>query len=498
MSRPFKGLGIHDDPAPEYDAIVIGAGVGGLMCANLLAETGMKVLLAEQHYVVGGYCSAFNRKGFKFDAASHFYPLLGNEEAITGKLLRRLGVSTEWAKMDPVDHFHFPDGTRYSVPADYDRYLAEVKTMFPQEAESIDRFFGEVRTLYLLGLLAYFRGVQTDRLSPYENVSLRTALDRHFKDEKLKLLLTGDCPHWGSPPRRVSYVFDSMLRLAYFLGNYYPIGGSQRFADDLAEVIKGAGGDVVLRAAARRIGVEKDRVTGVELELGPANKRRRVFARSSRVISNADIMQTCTRLLGEKYYPANYLDQLRGMQRSFPCYLMHIGLKDTDAEELEEAQGYYWDEWDPDDLGTTALRFKFFVPTMFDRGIAPDGGQIVIIQKAMEVQYDTVDDWERHKAEIDKFVLGHLERIIPRFSERISVQLSASARTSFRFTLNEGGSMLGWEMSPGQLGEERPGVEGPVEGLYYTGHWTRPGGGITPVIVSAMKAAGAITGNRYF
>jgi hypothetical protein len=55
--------------------------------------------------------------------------------------------------------------------------------------------------------------------------------------------------------------------------------------------------------------------------------------------------------------------------------------------------------------------------------------------------------------------------------------------------------MLGWEMSPDQLGAGRPGIETPVEGLYVTGHWVRPGGGITPVIVSACWVAEAITGS---
>ena len=48
-------------------------------------------------------------------------------------------------------------------------------------------------------------------------------------------------------------------------------------------------------------------------------------------------------------------------------------------------------------------------------------------------------------------------------------------------------------MSPGQLGATRPAIDGPVRNLYFTGHWTRPGGGITPVIVSAVDAARAIT-----
>ena len=54
--------------------------------------------------------------------------------------------------------------------------------------------------------------------------------------------------------------------------------------------------------------------------------------------------------------------------------------------------------------------------------------------------------------------------------------------------------MLGWEMSPDQLGELRPGVEGPLKNLYLVGHWVQPGGGITPVMVSAMQAAKRIAG----
>jgi prolycopene isomerase len=73
---------------------------------------------------------------------------------------------------------------------------------------------------------------------------------------------------------------------------------------------------------------------------------------------------------------------------------------------------------------------------------------------------------------------------------------SASALTMWRFTLNYSGAMLGWEMSPDQLGAKRPAIESPVRGLYFVGHWTRPGGGITPVIISAMDAARAITGVR--
>src|SRR5215470_13171153 len=164
LSRRFRGL--RTEPNNSYDGVVIGAGVGGLVCANLLVSVGLKVLLIEQHSMVGGYCSTFRRGGYTFDASTHFYPLLGNPETLTGRLLGELGVTSGWVKMDPVDTFHLPDGTRFAVPADFDLYLAKLKSDFPAEAGALDDFFAAVREVYLLGLLHYFRGrAETERLA---------------------------------------------------------------------------------------------------------------------------------------------------------------------------------------------------------------------------------------------------------------------------------------------------------------------------------------------
>jgi prolycopene isomerase len=125
--------------------------------------------------------------------------------------------------------------------------------------------------------------------------------------------------------------------------------------------------------------------------------------------------------------------------------------------------------------------------------MAPPGRQIVIVQKLTHINYEAIDDWASHKAAIEDYVMRNLEQLMPGFSKRIIVKSSASALTSCRFTLNHRGAMLGWEMSPDQLGDHRPSVNGLLTNLYFTGHWTQPGGGITPVIVSAMKVARMIT-----
>jgi phytoene dehydrogenase-like protein len=501
LKRLFRGL--RRAPDPHYDAVIVGSGIGGLITANLLARDGARVLLVEQHYMAGGYCSTFRRGGYTFDAATHFYPLLGNPETLTGKLLAELRVETRWVKMDPVDTFHFPDGSRFAVPADLAAYLAKLHAEFPHEAPALDAFFSEVREAYLLGLLEYFRGRETSRLAPYRDLTVRQALDRRFADRKLKLLLTADCPHWGSPPGRTSFVFDSMLRLSYFLGNYYPVGGSQAFADELVRRFEELGGHILMSTRARRIVVEASggggageqrTARGVDLETlrGPVHFEGTV--RCGAVVANADLLGTLETLVGAEHLPAGSLLQLRRLRPTFPCWLTHIGLAGVPAEELERVQGYHWDSWEMDRVGRDALRFKLFVPTLYEPGIAPPGGQVLIVQKVQELDYAGVADWQLHKRQVESFVFGHLSRMIPGIEDKIVVRTSASAQTSWRFTLNHQGAMLGWEMSPDQLGAGRPDVTSPVRNLFFTGHWVKPGGGITPVIVSAQHAAQAVAG----
>ncbi|HEX4602610.1 MAG TPA: NAD(P)/FAD-dependent oxidoreductase [Candidatus Angelobacter sp.] len=492
MSRRFRGL--REDPERRYDCVIIGAGVGGLLTANLLGRSGLKVLLVEQHFMVGGYCSTFRRGGYTFDAATHFYPLLGNPATMTGALLAELDVTTEWVKMDPVDSFHFPDGSRFTVPAKFDIYLARLKEEFPEESANIDRFFTLVRKTYLLGLMHYFRQVDTKRIAPYQHLTIRDVLNKYFRSEKLKLVLTGDIGHWGSPPSKTSFVFDSMLRLAYFLGNYYPRGGSQVFVDELAQRFEEAGGHILMNSTVKRILVRNNTAVGVEIETGSARKRLLKQVMAGIVISNADLRLTLEGMIGAEFIDPVYLATVREMRPTHACFLTHLGLKNISLDELRRAEGYHWSSWDSENVATHA--FKVFLPTGYDPSLAPPGGQIIIVQKLTEIDYGSMQDWAMHKAGVEAYIMSSLEKCLPGIGGKVAVRLSATAQTSHRYTLNHHGAMLGWAMSPDQLGEKRPDIQSPFRNLYFIGHWTRPGGGITPVMISAMQAVKLILGGE--
>jgi phytoene dehydrogenase-like protein len=474
----------------QYDGIVIGAGIGGLVCATLLARGGMKVLLLEKHYVLGGFCSSFRRKGFLFDAATHFYPLLGNPATMTGKLLRELDIPTQWIKMDPVDQFHFPGSAPFAVPANFSDYIHKLKEWFPHQANSVDVYFGELRQAYMYGLLHYFKGVSNDYVERLEHCTMMDKLDEHFSDPKLKAVLMADTPHWGSLPCRTSYIFDAMLRLSYFLGNYYPKGSSQQFADDLGRGLEARGGRILKCASVEKIHVAGGAVRGVSIRAVSRRAAQHFIFEAPVVVSNADALHTYRDLLGDSHCDGWILDRIQAMKPSHPCFLMHIGLRGMDPARLAAAEGYYWTCYDPKD----AIRnvFKVFIPTHFDPTIAPPGCQILIVQKLTPVKFDEVRDWTAYKASIENVIMDRLRGIFPELDAHIVVRLGATAMTAQRFTGNYQGAMLGWEMSPDQLGAGRLPFYTPVQNLYLTGHWTQPGGGITPVIVSAQRVARTI------
>src|SRR5947209_1561774 len=248
-----------------------------------------------------------------------------------------------------------------------------------------------------------------------------------------------------------------------------------------------------MNSLVRRILIQNHAVRGIEVETGSIRRRESRQISAEVVVSNADLQQTLERMIGPELLDPDYLARIKQMRTSLPCFLLHIGLKDISLEELRKAEGYHWSSWDSENVATNA--FKVFLPTVFDPALAPPGGQIIIVQKVTKVDFDKVDDWPSHKAEIENWILSSLERSIPGVSDRIVIKLSASAQTSYRYTLNHYGAMLGWEMSPDQLGEQRPGIQGPFKNLYFVGHWAQPGGGITPVMISAIQAVKRITQN---
>ena len=83
---------------------------------------------------------------------------------------------------------------------------------------------------------------------------------------------------------------------------------------------------------------------------------------------------------------------------------------------------------------------------------------------------------------------------LPGLKEHLLFVDAGSPETMERYTLNHQGAAYGWQVTPEQVGPNRIANQSPLQGLYFAGHWSRPGGGIYGVCVSGMLAAQQVLG----
>ena len=121
----------------QCDVVVIGAWIGGLTCANYLAKAGVKVVLVERHYRVGGYASSFIKDGYYFDAAAHSLGSCRPEGQI-GKLIADLGLQDRFLliRCNPTDVVITRNHEVFFFTELW-QTLQELKQKFPKEADSL-------------------------------------------------------------------------------------------------------------------------------------------------------------------------------------------------------------------------------------------------------------------------------------------------------------------------------------------------------------------------
>ena len=130
----------------EHDVIVVGAGIGGLTCAALLSKWGYKVLVLEQHYQVGGFCSSFARRGFVFNSGVEDVSGLREHGPVT-HLLSELGLRGEELFVKNTRRIVYK-GKAIDVPNNLDQLIELLAKIFPGEENNIAAFFNEANKAY--------------------------------------------------------------------------------------------------------------------------------------------------------------------------------------------------------------------------------------------------------------------------------------------------------------------------------------------------------------
>jgi phytoene dehydrogenase-like protein len=275
-------------------------------------------------------------------------------------------------------------------------------------------------------------------------------------------------------------------------GAFYCQGSFQRFADAMVEALETHGGELLLRTEVRRILVKGGHVTGVMIENG-----QRIQAPV--IVSNADARQTFEELVGEEKLPRRFMNALHGMTPSLSAFVMYLAT-DLDLRQLgAHHEMFFYRSWSHEEIYRQLVTgqpsgLSISVPTLVDSSLAPVGEHIITATTL--IPYDLGASWRTQKARYADRILGQLEAVFPGVRSHITFAEGASPRTMERYTLNLTGAISGWEVSPKQVGRGRLPHVTPIRGLYLSGHWTQPGGGVFGVVASGLETARAVAGDE--
>jgi phytoene dehydrogenase-like protein len=486
-----------------YDAIVVGAGLGGLSAGAMLAKAGRKVLVVEQADAPGGYAHSFTRGPYRFDPAVHF-TVQAAEGGLLDLLLRLLGVRDRCMLMPHGSLYEarFP-GLCVRVPANKEAFITEHARNFPDEADGIRAFVDLVETLteesQEVGANVSLRqldaaSAQYPTLFRWRRATLAEALDEHLRDPRLKALCAASWPYAGLPPSRLSFLtWAAMLMAMLDDGPFQVRGGFQALVDALVEALEDHGGELVVSRGVARIEIGDGRATGVTLAGGRS-------IRASVVVANADARQTFERLVGAEHLPAGFVRRLGRLE---PALSACIGFAATalDLRQLAPAhETFLHHSWDHEETyrgvqGGGLGGMWVTLPTLFDPSLAPPGEHIAIITSHMP--FDLGAPWSELRDHFGELLLGELDRMFPGFSDNLRHFEVGTPQTLARYASNDRGAMYGWANTPSQATSQRLAHRTPIDGLLLAGHWAQPGSGSLRAIYSGLHAAHHVLGHPH-
>ncbi len=515
----------------KYDAIVIGAGIGGLTTAALLSKQGLSVLVVEMHYELGGCATVFDRKGkgqgYKFDVGLHY---VGDCESggLIPRILKGAGVDDiKFIEQDRggFDTLYFPD-FEFRIPRGIEEFRQNLVEMFPSEARGIDRYIKLLNQVWgIMGIhsnpMTALRVIPKSLLALWNiNSTVGEFLDTCTKDVKLRAVLTGQLGVYHQPPSRASLMGHAGVSMHFLQGSYYPAGGGQVLSDRLADSVEGKGGKILLRTKVNRILVEGGRAIGVEFE---NNTHGTQVAYAPIIISNADLKQTMLQLVGEAKLSNAVADKTRRYEMSPAMGVVYLGVKrDFRAEGMPNTNLRIYPSYDYELAYKDVVDNKFsqrphvFVgnASLKDPGnpdVAPVGVSNI---QLMSLAPSSFDAWNITESEFrdgsyrrnraynetkerfaDSLIL-ETERVIPNLSRDIVFKEISTPITLMRYTGASNGTSYGMSFVPWQFLHRRPGARTEIKGLFLCGASLRSGHGIFGAMMSGVEAASLVIGKR--
>lgn len=481
-------------------ATVVGGGFGGLSTACYLADAGFEVTVVEQNDQLGGRASTLERDGFRFDMGPSWYLMPDVFERFFGTFDRSPEEFYDLEHLDPHYRVYFKDGDRVDVSGD----VAQMKECFEAyeagAGDAFQRYLEQSRETYEVGM-EHFVYTDRPRFRDYldwdvlRNArglgllgSMQDHVEQYFNHPKLQQLVQYSLVFLGGSPSNTPALYNLMSHVDFDLGVHYPAGGMATVVDAVVALGEDLG-------VTYRTGVELTGVRGERGAMDVHSAAGEVFE-TDVVVSDADYAHTEQALLdpADRQYDDDYWESRTYAPSAFLLYLGVEGDLDSLAHHtlvLPTDGGDHFEAVFDDPAWPDDPAYYLCSPSETDGSVAPDGHSNVFA--LVPVAPGLEDDQPSRDAYRDAVLADIAENTGEDLQDRIVVEESfAVSDFASRYNATRG-TALGLAHTLRQTGPLRPDHRsGAMDGLYFTGGFTRPGIGVPMCLISGEHAAEAV------
>lgn len=483
----------------SQNIVIIGAGIGGLSAACLLASRGHSVTVLERNSGVGGKMNEIVRDGFRFDTG----PSLLTMTHIADRLFRECGFDREehltFLPLEPICRYQYADGTVFDCYDDEERTLAEISKFAPEDVDAYNRFLNYSEELYRktadafiynplydisdlkkLDLLSFFG------IDAFTTVSKR--VDTYFKSEYLRSFFKRFTTYNGSSPYQAPATLNVIPHVELNMGGYYVDGGMYRIAERLLYMATELGVDIRYGCHVNRIYTNNGRVQGITGSCGRLD--------ADIVVANSDATETISELLDNESVGKARRERARQVEPSCSGFVLMLGIDKT-YEQLRHHNIFFSSDYERE--FRDIFRYQVFPddPTIYiantsytNPAHAIEGGSNLFVLINAPYLDDNVDN-ETDLDAYEEHVLDQLEqRGLERLRSHIKVKERITPEDFYTLYLSNKGSIYGTSSNKKTSAFVRPRNKmRKIDGLYFVGGSVHPGGGVPLVMQSAFNAA---------
>lgn len=482
----------HGPDATHADAVVVGAGFGGLGAALTLAAAGKKVVLCEALNYPGGCASTFQRNGLRYEAGATLFSGFG-EGQLFSRWVHRHHMKVEWEQHDPVMTFTAA-GRTHIVPASQQAWVETLVQQSPEHAQGIRSFFQSIQR----GSDALWNLIDEDALTTRraarEVLNLGnhlswmrwagrplTAVARHHGVESVQPLrawLDAICQITVQAAASQAEAPFGMAACTFpFRGVATVKGGIGRFATELVRAIERAGGEVRFSNAIYRVTRNPDKTWRVQ--------GRGAAIDAPCVVLNA-LPAGASKLLGRPVLP-QLQDKLEGGWGAVMLYLTV-----ADQPDFPDGSAHHQVYLDPHKApieGNAAL------VTLGERQLGSEGPiRTATVSTHFQMSRDA-DDTPKAVEQIQQTLRALVKATFPTW--KITHEMPASPRTFQRFTQRSGGLVGGVPRRVGLRQYLEPFRRPIDDGLYLVGDSVFLGQSTLAAAVGGQWVASSILGRRH-